>query len=127
MIGRQNYRFGVYALFEKDGESEIGVLFPGKSFINSTMLLGDSVKTDQELGLLFPPGMPVYMDLASQVCIPGLSSCHYDPTTGVSSCSRVWDQSWSGLSGRVGGEGRGEEVQLGRSSVSGQELPNIYR
>jgi hypothetical protein len=60
-------RFGIYANFEQDGQSEIGVLFPGKSFINSTLLLGDSVKTDQELGLLFPPGMPVWMDLVSQV------------------------------------------------------------
>ena len=40
-------RFGIYAQFEHDGHTEIGVLFPGKSFINSTLLLGDSVKTDQ--------------------------------------------------------------------------------
>ena len=40
-------RFGIYAQFEQDGHTEIGVLFPGKSFINSTFLLGDSVKTDQ--------------------------------------------------------------------------------
>ena len=40
-------RFGIYAQFEQDGHTEIGVLFPGKSFINSTLLLGDSVKTDQ--------------------------------------------------------------------------------
>ena len=40
-------RFGIYAQFERDGHTEIGVLFPGKSFINSSLLLGDSVKTDQ--------------------------------------------------------------------------------
>ena len=40
-------RFGIYAQFEQDGHTEIGVLFPGKSFINSSLLLGDSVKTDQ--------------------------------------------------------------------------------
>ena len=83
-------RFGIYAQFEHDGHTEIGVLFPGKSFINSTLLLGDSVKTDQvwtwlafqkkhsilwrkkflqELSLLFPPGMSVCMDLVSQVVI----------------------------------------------------------
>jgi len=61
------HRFGIYAQFEQDGHTEIGVLFPGKSFINSSLLLGDSVKTDQELCLLFPPGMSVCMDLVSQV------------------------------------------------------------
>ena len=47
------FRFGIYAQFEHDGHAEIGVLFPGKSFINSTLLLGDSVKTDQVEKMLY--------------------------------------------------------------------------
>ena len=61
------HRFGIYATFELNGKSEIGVLFPGKSFVNGSALLGDLVKTDQELSLLFPTGTKVCMDLVSQV------------------------------------------------------------
>ena len=61
------HRFGIYASFELNGKSEIGVLFPGKSFVNGSALLGDLVKTDQELSLLFPTGTKVCMDLVSQV------------------------------------------------------------
>ena len=39
----------------------------GKSFANASNLLGDVVKTDQELSLLFPPGMVVWMDVVSQI------------------------------------------------------------
>ena len=41
------HRFGIYVSFEHEEKSEIGVLFPGKSFVNATNLLGDIVKTDQ--------------------------------------------------------------------------------
>ena len=61
------HRFGIYATFELNGKTEIGVLFPGKSFVNGSALLGDLVKTDQELSLLFPTGTQVCMDLVSQV------------------------------------------------------------
>jgi len=61
------HRFGIYVSFQHEDKNEIGVLFPGKSFVNATNLLGDIVKTDQELGLLFPPGMPVCVDLVSQL------------------------------------------------------------
>merc|ERR1711892_493439 len=61
------HRFGIYASFEHEGQCEIGVLFPGKSFVNAVHLLGDVVQSDQELELLFPPGTEVSMDLVSQV------------------------------------------------------------
>ena len=61
------HRFGIYASFEHGEKSEMGVLFPGKSFINGRRLLGDMFKTDQELSLLFSPGKTVFMDLVSQV------------------------------------------------------------
>ena len=61
------HRFGIYASFEHSGKSEMGVLFPGKSFVNGHHLLGDMFKTDQELSLLFPTGKKVWMDLVSQV------------------------------------------------------------
>ena len=50
------HRFGIYASFEHNNKSEMGVLFPGKSFVNGHKLLGDMFKTDQELSLLFPTG-----------------------------------------------------------------------
>ena len=61
------HRFGIYASFEHNNKSEMGVLFPGKSFVNGHKLLGDMFKTDQELSLLFPAGKTVFMDLVSQV------------------------------------------------------------
>ena len=71
------HRFGIYASFEHNGKSEMGVLFPGKSFVNGHRLLGDMFKTDQELSLLFPPGKKVMMDLVSQVSrlVPESGSC----------------------------------------------------
>ena len=50
------------------------VLFPGKSFVNGRQLLGDTMKTDQELALLFPPGLTVWLELVSQVHITQLHS-----------------------------------------------------
>ncbi|XP_023340636.1 uncharacterized protein LOC111710748 isoform X2 [Eurytemora carolleeae] len=61
------HRFGIYISFVHEENSEIGVLFPGKSFVNGTLLLGDAVRTDQELSLLFPVGLKVYADMVSQV------------------------------------------------------------
>ena len=61
------HRFGIYASFDHNNKSEMAVLFPGKGFVNGTLLLGDMFKTDQELSLLFPAGKEVFMDLVSQV------------------------------------------------------------
>ena len=88
------HRFGIYATFEHEGKSEIGVLFPGKSFANASNLLGDVVKTDQELALLFPPGMTVCMDMVSQV-------------------SRLVPESGSSLGTRTDGGEKGEERKCG--------------
>jgi len=88
------HRFGIYATFEHEGKSEIGVLFPGKSFANASNLLGDVVKTDQELALLFPAGMTVCMDMVSQV-------------------SRLVPESGSSLGTRTDGGEKGEERKCG--------------
>ena len=88
------HRFGIYATFEHEGKSEIGVLFPGKSFANASSLLGDVVKTDQELALLFPPGMTVWMDMVSQV-------------------SRLVPESGSNLGTRTESGDKGEERKCG--------------
>ena len=61
------HRFGIYASFDHNNKSEMAVLFPGKGFVNGTLLLGDMFKTDQEPSLLFPAGKEVFMDLVSQV------------------------------------------------------------
>ena len=65
------FRFGIYISFKHEDKNEIGVLLPGKSFVNGASLLGDVVKTDQELSLLFPPGLTVHADMVSQVSQAG--------------------------------------------------------
>ena len=51
----ENNRFGIYVSFVHEEKPEIGVLFPGKSFINGTLLLGRRFKLNPTLRPLGPP------------------------------------------------------------------------
>ena len=39
-------RFGIYVSFNHKESTEIGVLFPGKSFVNGKTLLGEEILKD---------------------------------------------------------------------------------